>query len=424
MTSNTSISSYPESEIFVPSNWQYIQEGNENIVLGYIGINSKLNNLILRLTKTGNKEDIVKDPIKIKIFKDIIVTSLIGEDYLPFNLFLQPTIGFIKSIDDQIYLSRPQFRRNKRLNWNAKYIFLSQNLLMIYKSIPLRKGNTLGIEIKPKWGFLPTSRYILEQNKIKLTKCRFCLHQEFKLLSGNKTKSEYCPMDLYSQNIDKIKCSLSQLIQTPQNNLRLFRDGIEIEVKEAFDLLSLDFNISSEVNIKQFFICLISVILLNDKLLYKLKLAQLKLDKYDIEGIYQLKEKLENKQIEEPIEKDWLNVIESLNNNNELNKNINLTDDNDILTAIYAFIASLSFKDCSILLTIPLISNDSINFDSNLLKNIDKEMFRDELILKDWLKNKDKIYYQLGIVDLDPKSHMKLDHYYQLDQNIVKANIK
>jgi len=40
------------------------------------------------------------------------------------------------------------------------------------------------------------------------------------------------------------------------------------------------------------------------------------------------------------------------------------------------------------------------------------------------IKSNRNIYYQIGVVDLDPKPLKKLDHYYELDQKIVDYYLK
>ena len=71
---------------------------------------------------------------------------------------------------------------------------------------------TLCVEIKPKSGVFPSD---LELN----TCCRYCSQ---KAMKSYIPVSSYCPMDLYSKNFIKIKRAIEALVDSPQNNLRVF----------------------------------------------------------------------------------------------------------------------------------------------------------------------------------------------------------
>lgn len=43
-----------------------------------------------------------------------------------------------------------------------------------------------------------------------------------------KTMSKYCPLDLFSGNVEGIHKALVQMFETPQNNIRIFLKGVEI----------------------------------------------------------------------------------------------------------------------------------------------------------------------------------------------------
>jgi len=104
----------------------------------------------------------------------------------------------------------------------AKDIFYPAALVLPdYSFLPeAGKGPVLSVEIKPKLGFL------FPQNMVHTSLCNYCLKQYYKQLMGQVTRpSMYCPLDLYSGNQARMFQAISALMDSPQNNLRIFKDG-------------------------------------------------------------------------------------------------------------------------------------------------------------------------------------------------------
>ena len=81
-------------------------------------------------------------------------------------------------------------------------------------------GSVLAVEIKPKLGFL------FPRNMVHPTLCNYCLKQYYKQHIGQvKSPSLYCPLDLYSGDKARMLQALTALMASPQNNLRIFKDG-------------------------------------------------------------------------------------------------------------------------------------------------------------------------------------------------------
>jgi hypothetical protein len=73
--------------------------------------------------------------------------------------------------------------------------------------------------IQPKWGFVP-DKYSRG--------CRFCIHDTIKVSDGLKKRSSFCPLNLFSENLLRIKKSMTDLLLLPSNNLRVFKNGESI----------------------------------------------------------------------------------------------------------------------------------------------------------------------------------------------------
>jgi len=89
----------------------------------------------------------------------------------------------------------------------------------------LCEGPVICVEIKPKQGFLPSPESLPQDMLVKSKVSRFCLKQFHKLKKGRvSVLSKYCPLDLFSGCLQRQRRAIESLLETPQNNLRIFRD--------------------------------------------------------------------------------------------------------------------------------------------------------------------------------------------------------
>lgn len=82
----------------------------------------------------------------------------------------------------------------------------------------------LCVEIKPKCGVLPAG---IAATEPLLGFCRFCVRENLKRQPGT-SRSDYCPLDLYSMHRPRIERALHSLLAAPRNNLRIFGHGGEL----------------------------------------------------------------------------------------------------------------------------------------------------------------------------------------------------
>jgi hypothetical protein len=76
------------------------------------------------------------------------------------------------------------------------------------------------VEFKPKAGYRPNSPLVLPRRQTKFPACWFQLLQQLK---NKKKSSSYVPLDLFSNNHERIRSSLDSLIAYPQSNLQLWK---------------------------------------------------------------------------------------------------------------------------------------------------------------------------------------------------------
>jgi len=196
----------------------YRGEGNANLV-----ISLKDRKTILRFPKSKFIE-------KSQLEKLEIIARYVNEVMRPELAEFVDTVAIMRIGWDQLDLvrnlvipSRPQHRLVKDIYYPAAlvmpdYSFFKHQVL----------GPVLAIEIKPKQGF-----YLLDSIPAPGL-CSFCLKQYYKFKTREiKTPSYYCPLDLFSGDGSRMFRAITSLFQSPQNNLRLFKDGELLHSEET-----------------------------------------------------------------------------------------------------------------------------------------------------------------------------------------------
>ncbi|GKZ01461.1 hypothetical protein MPSEU_001096700 [Mayamaea pseudoterrestris] len=96
-------------------------------------------------------------------------------------------------------------------------------------------GDCIAVEIKPKAGYTAFSPLVDPQRRCKYLKSRFALLQDLycqgvivkQWSSSNSTvtRSNYDPLDLFSNNYARMEAAIRALMDNPQNNLRIWCCG-------------------------------------------------------------------------------------------------------------------------------------------------------------------------------------------------------
>ena len=140
---------------------------------------------------------------------------------------------FLHDLAQQIQFDRPKYRHHQSLDCKSSclhmkdYCFIqqTQHFDNFIKHGMTVDPNIITVEIKLKNGFV--KGYDLCTNGAVKPVCQFCKTQVFKKLEkGSKLRcSSYCPLDLFSGDKNQMKKALYSLLLTPQNNLRIFKNG-------------------------------------------------------------------------------------------------------------------------------------------------------------------------------------------------------
>ncbi|KAJ3227123.1 Inositol-pentakisphosphate 2-kinase [Clydaea vesicula] len=241
-------------------NLKYVGEGNANIVF------STDEDQVLRIPKS-EQESLEKT----KNFIDQVIKKLVDSSF----------IGYMNVIEVDPEVSKKLLLQSKRLDKSINYIpkkaYLMENHLIIS-----RQHKNFSIEIKPKWGYKPN----VKGNPIKSKTCRFHMHLHYK----KKDDSEFCPLDLFSDEFERIFKSVNLLSEVNSNNWKVFVDSIPVEFKSQEIVLTSIVPMKEENSKvgKKILLLLVCELLNVSSILKTVKYHQSRLDELDIEVLYEL----------------------------------------------------------------------------------------------------------------------------------------
>ena len=226
--------------------WSYRCEGSWTMVVSLRKLKT-----VLRLRKRDYKnspveagqksDDCVREIFMRNLeFAKHVMLPLMGDEYVHVGKVISVPEGFAASMNEICRGLRPDHRLDKEIDKSCSFGVLMPDFCFL----PLRRvacsakeigtnHPTFSVELKPKCGFLPSSTYIDSIRKTKYSVCHYCMLQKSKVKEGKyKRESNYCPLDLFSGDPKRIMYALQCLVSDPQNNLRVFCDGIGIFTEE------------------------------------------------------------------------------------------------------------------------------------------------------------------------------------------------
>lgn len=228
-----------------PSEWFYRCEGLWTVAV----FNRKIRK-VLRLRKAKsckkstclNEEDYFRLALNNLEFAEHVLRPLMGHHYMRVGELVSLPEGFASAMNDICRNYRPSHRLDKQIAESCSFGVIMPDFCFVPFPSTVegtlkekdKTGNpTFAVEIKPKCGFLPTSPFIDSTKAIKYSVCHYCMLQKSKVKEGKyRRESKYCPIDLFSGDPGRVMYALESLVSDPQNNLRIFRNGVAIFTEE------------------------------------------------------------------------------------------------------------------------------------------------------------------------------------------------
>ncbi|KAG7207081.1 hypothetical protein KM043_000960 [Ampulex compressa] len=205
----------------------YRGEGNANIVLAL-----PKEYKVLRFRKSLPAEAPPSDGGKARVEREVefvrdVVSFFLGT-YVQIPDIIRCGTDDVARICDAIRPFRPEKRRHKEISGVYATKLPDYTFIAARNEPPRFAGeSTFCVEIKPKQGYL-------REGSWRYRKCPYCLTQYYKLKrKAIARRSDYCPFDLFSGARDRMRRSLESLLRSPQNNLKIFKDGRVVYEQES-----------------------------------------------------------------------------------------------------------------------------------------------------------------------------------------------
>uniref|UniRef100_A0A914EE46 Inositol-pentakisphosphate 2-kinase n=1 Tax=Acrobeloides nanus TaxID=290746 RepID=A0A914EE46_9BILA len=401
------------SEIINPSNYYgfcFRGEGRSNFVISAKSHKDGIR-IVWRLSKDRKTGNISLKPKchVVNAYLENLISHFLDEKFL-----IKPKLVHIK-IDDAHHLAKiPSLTHNLKidswedlldikeypqnlsflppsvmLNQEIKYISALEmpDATRIPKRLP-SVGPTITFEIKPKQGF-----YQLHPG-ISLPFCNNCILQIEKWQTGNFERMyDFCPLELYSGDLNRMHAAIMSLIREPHKNLRIFLDGNLIHSEET-RLPVIGMNMacfpdgSAEVDTLVEALC---------HVLSNVLPSLLKAQKLDSIGIVRAMEIYNNLpfSIQE----------ELLDKKNLLRRGLSILNDIDPRSLLERYLLSGIFKDVSVMVSMRRV-------DSVCIANSPAPQNIVSILSPSSTKNL-CFAYSVRIVDLDPKTPKNLINAFQ-----------
>ncbi|XP_048252724.1 inositol-pentakisphosphate 2-kinase-like [Haliotis rufescens] len=453
--------------------WKYRGEGNCSLVVAdpethqvYRLVKTYFTQAMETLYPLDSSEPccdhIVIEMRKIVDYVTNVMQPLLSPKFVTPPVVAEISEGFAEEAEKRNQNMRPASRRKKSVDLvdaRSRSALVMPDFCFVSKrdSIPVELEETqptISIEIKPKKAFIP-SPVAIDRTSIKHQVCKFCMHQRLKTKAGKWPEtSHYCPLDLFSGNPHQMKHALLSLVKTPQNNLKICKNGQEIYgacVKQDLSVDLEDFFKGSQHKKHRYEYMLLDLVIKillapggrggncshthsprhikpqrcqNSKFEHTngdVSLSYLphgcvlericsiqKLDDLDIENIYPLYHRLQARLKDHPTDRihwglDGPYTRDLWMMGSEVKASVPVSSLEFAVEKVKRFLISKTVQDCSIIVALqpvkPGVSEE------NSIIHFNDAYYR----------------YSIELVDLDPKPFDKIEQYYRQDMDIVHA---
>ncbi|CAD0194505.1 unnamed protein product [Chrysodeixis includens] len=385
--------------------WKYINEGNAHIVVQILGTN-----YVLRLIKEDGKTTTPKNVYDSVNFVNLIMVPLLENTHYENEQTVEISKSDLTELRKLLLPFRPANRIHKSLI--SQIAIKATNLSIVSPNCEINYC----IEIKPKEGYLSSS---LRQ----YAKCYYCFKQYLKLqMKAIKETSHYCPLDLFSGDKNRMKHSLLNMINNPQNNFKLFKNGSlifnEQSTKRDLQNILKDMNCFNDTPL---FLDFIIATLLSDNIRPYIKLMAHKENTESayhqcVEGngldtnsflykLLQLQKLSENVAFNvKDLNNDYVDYVSKLIEQLNFSKlDLHCQSDKETFyeaaDPIHLALISAVAKDCSIM----------ISFSTSYVENIPYVEVGDA-----------KVFYKLALTDLEPKSPATLSKRKDTEKKMIE----
>ncbi|KAJ6684876.1 INOSITOL POLYPHOSPHATE KINASE 1 [Salix purpurea] len=424
------------------ADWSYRGEGAANIVLAYTGSSPSFIGKVMRITKKARNgsspkrdsnpsvlteqerllwrdvEELVASPTKEiaeQIYTQLVMSPLLGSKHVDAGMRVPVKRDFLECVEKNVIKQRPAWRVDVSVVDLERDSVIIMSDHSLFPGGVLKDGPCISVEIKPKCGFLPSSKFIAERNFVKMSATRFQMHQVLKLREQEISElSEYDPLDLFSGSKERIHKAIKDLYTTPQNNFRVFLNGslilgglgggikrTDAVAGKAFEDV-LEGIILAENGLRTTsFIQLVAEAVYCSRVLDGLLEVQ-KLDNFDIEGAIHA----------------YYNVVcqpcavcQQLDEARPPHRCSSLHSIHIVesLKIVRDYLIAATAKDCSLMISFRPMKDGAIGSPNNHV----------------YLQSTNQSFnYKVNFIDLDLKPLKKMVDYYELDKKILNCFIQ
>lgn len=393
--------------------WRLHAEGGDSVVYSFSGTDPLYVGKVLRLKKcrlpldrqldlmnSAQETAGLTDPESLRqgvrtiqdslCYQHTVIRSLLGAEFVLAGSHNCQLVSFDRSFAARLAVQTEPLREKTRRSRGSPWISLGVGLLLLDVTLAARNDRdsyVFCVELKPKCGFLPHWEHVKFKPHVKCRKSRYQLLQQVKLARKDIAEaSRYDPLDLFSFQQQRMVTALLELMLCPQNNFRFFVNGVASEVREFLSLEAgcsgLPFSSMHELAV------FLSRILLQSPLLDNILQAQ-KLDRWDIENIYNVFQSVDHALFTAPACGGWRpphmrpHYPQSVS---ILRQQLHDIPAEERIALVSDFLISQTVKDCSIMISFSPAK------------------------------------HSIFCVDLEPKRHSNIGRYFLEDRMICETN--